>query len=700
MRIEKFGSLENIVTAVYYTWTKGSVLYPPEWNVDSEHSVDLSIVPEASKIEYKSSSNSIKLKDFKEYSYKYFPKKGKYGDFDILDLYGDETRELIGTNPSDIEKISTFAVPSIYTNEKVDTSEIGYFKTKVLSGGRVVCQLAAPEGCYKIELYTEALDMNGSNGNCVNGKILAAEYDNKIRLSFTKKPVISIFLGPEKDNILNPASFYYKGNIDVTRTPGIITVKEYRKLLEEIVCSKVVTIVSVSGEVENFTINTVQDSFYESHDPLRNLSDLVLRNDEWYGSKDSISQVGVRRGSLYDLGTGTLLGNKITSSTPILDSKKKLLSQIRGYSQDHTYNRGDVVVVGKTKYVSVADNNKGNQPLVSSEWILETDFLDTFTKIINVFVLPTEGGVSSKAYLIYDGGKSKTLEFTPGYGFEFKWDESRGLGNSRLTNGEEQLILGEDFKYVELLDDKTGKLSRFITILKWEKLLETEKLFICPVENNKEVEIRLLYNNLYYYLDNNKNPKLSKFPEESQKYSYKDIYFNGQPISGKELLTSLSATSELTKIGTQNLETLYLSVSGVEASYTYSDLTTSTELLPEVEDNVFEDNVISSKVTYTILVKDREYRCKVYFNTEKWEVEDSCPIAYYEKPLSVRFYPIQNTTSLKNIELYHQDGGEWVKFHTYLPGDDVFTEEDGIVTLTIPGNLVTNELKIFINVNE
>lgn len=698
MRIEKFGSLESIVTVVYYTWTRGNILYPPEWNADSENSVDLSFIPEASRIEYKSSSSSIKMKDFKEYGYDYFPEKGKYKDYDILDLYGDEARELIGADPSDIEKISTFAIPSIYTNEKLDTSEVGYFKTKVLSGGRVVCQLSAPAGCYKIELYTEILDLEG-NGNCSNGKILAAEYENKARIEYTKKPIISIFLGPDKDNILNPSSFYYKGNIDVTRYPGKVTVKEYKKLLEEITCSKVVTIVSVNGEVENFTINTVQDSFYESQDPLRNLSDLVLRNDEWYGSKDSISQVGVRLGSLYDLGTGTLLGNKITSSTPILDSKKKILSQVRKYSQDHAYNRGDVVSVGKTRYVSVSDNNRGNQPLISPEWLLEEDFIGTFTKIINIFVSPKVGGFSSKGYLIYDSGKPKTIEFTPGYGFEFRWNETTGLGNSKLTNGEVELIIEEDFKYVEFLDNKTGKLSRFITILKWDKLLETEKLYICPVENNKVCDIRLLYKNQYYYLGEDKSPRLSKFPDNSQKYSYKDIYFNNQPISGKELLSSLSATSESSKIGTQNLETLYLSVSGVEALYTYSDLTTSTELLPEVENNVFEDSVVSSRVIYTILVNDREYRCKVYFNTEKLEVEESCPIAYYEKPLTIRFYTINNS-SLGNVELYHYNQGEWVKFQTYLPGDDVFTEEDGIITLTIPENLVTNELKIFINVNE
>ena len=89
MRIEVLGNLDNVVTAIYYTW-KGNLLFPPKWDVTSGYFVPEDLVPQAEIIQYKSSSSSIDLKDFKEYNYKLFPDKGKYSDYNIMDLYGDK----------------------------------------------------------------------------------------------------------------------------------------------------------------------------------------------------------------------------------------------------------------------------------------------------------------------------------------------------------------------------------------------------------------------------------------------------------------------------------------------------------------------------------------------------------------------------------------------------------------------------------
>lgn len=701
MRLKKTGSLDGVVAAVFYLWDGTSNLFPPEWSIDPEHSVSSDDIPKAAFIGYKSSGNSIKWGDFKEYEYKIFPKKGKYGDFDILDYFGDEAREIIGADPVDIEKISEYAIPTITTDNKLDKSPYWYFKSRVLTSGKSLTQFEAPEGCYKIELYDQEINFEGK-GNCVGGIIADADYLGKTKdLEYIVEPIITIYLGPGKENILCPLRYYYDQDIDVDRV-SMSTAKEYRKLVEEILFSKVVTLVSVSEDVESISINTSQTSFYDSKDPLKNLSKIALRNDEWWSSKGSINQVGIKGGSLYDLTSGTILGNKKLTNTPILDSKLELLQNLE-FSYDHTYNKGELCEIGGLKYVSIVDSNRGNQPMVSPEWILEEDFTATFTKTINIFASPINSGVASKAYLVYDSGRSKSFEFTPGYGFEFKWDSKTGtLGGSKLTNGVVDLVEGVDYKYVEREDLETKKLTRSITILAWDKILETEKIVVCPVIKSRDCNIRLLYKNQYYYLDSNSTQRLKKNPDVAvgETYEYSDITLNGS-LSG-EIMNSLLATSTSTLIGVSGIGSKYYSVEGVKATYTYSDFTEKVVDLREKEEGVYEDTEISSKVIYTILVQDREYKCRVYFNTEEWEVEESCPVLYYNKPLIIRFYPISDI-ELRNVGIYNYVNGEWRLLMLFNPEEDslhLFEVEDGIVTFKIPEVFTKEELKIFINVNE
>lgn len=683
MRTEVLGNLDSVVTAVYYIW-KGNLLFPPEWNISVGKFIPTEIIPKAEVIQYKSSSSSIDWKDFKEYNYKLFPDKNKYTDYNIMDWYGDKAREYIGHDPEDIEKFSKYALPTIYADQEEDIDITGYFKSKVLSSGKAVYQFQAPENCYKIELYSEVLD--SVRGNAAGNIIADTGYESKGTLLYSKHPVISIFLGPTNDNILNPDKFYYGNNGRPSEMKVLTTASEYRKLIEEITCAKVITLVSSVGgasiEESSISINISQTCFYDSKNPLRNLKTIALRNDEWQSSVNSVNQIGVKNGGLYDLTAGTLIGNEKITKTPILDFKRKLVNSGKSYAQDHTYSKGDVITLGHAEYISVTDNNKGNQPLISPTWILKSNFDSSFTKSIDLIITPLYSGHSSKSSLTYTSDSiNKSFEFVPEHGFELNQDTFLNKPDA-IRTGAENLIVDVDFEYQETLSIE-GKVTRKIIIKDWEKILKTGKIIISPEVKSKKCFIRLLYKDKYYYLFD--IPRLEKYPT-NQYISGNDIYLNSKAITNEEMLNVLSATSSSSSLDISRLNTEALSVSDIIANYTYSDLSTKEVYLKRNNDT-FLDTEISSEVVYTICMEDRKYNCRVYYNTENWEVEETCPVGHYNMPLTIRFYSI-NVVPLKKVTVYDETGDHLL----YSFSNVTFTE--GIYSVTIPAILENH--KIFI----
>lgn len=758
MRLESNGSLENIVSVVYYIWNSTKPLFPPLWAKDSSQYVPADNVPVATIVHYRS-SQGIKNKDFKEYDYKLFPNKEKYGDYDIMDIYSNSARELIGNDPSDIEKLSTFAIPTIAVNTRYDSDKgYGYFKCKTLSGGKTIYQLEAPEGCYKIEMYNTILDK--TTGNCsYYGCILNTSYAdccfdgiNSKEVVFSALPVVSIFLGPERTSKLCPDSFYYGGVVDSDRKAGL-TLKEYRALMEEITCNKIVTVVSDSsgGDVSVVYINTPQNSFYDSKDPLRNLSNIALRNDEWHNSKNCICQAGIKNDSLYDLTTGTLLGNKKSIYSPILNSKKELLDQLRTYCPEHTYMKGDIVQVGKYDYVSVVDNNIDHHPMVSPEWVKKEDFVETFAKTINIFVDPVEGGTTSKAYIIYDSGKQKSFTFVSGYGYGFSLDNGKLSG--KVTNGKEELVRGNlddsntDY-YYEQTESSDGSVVRKFVIPEnqWDKILETRKIVICPEVRERGCQIRFLYDNYdnarvsqlyekdtenmklslenyYHYLKEGQSIKLEDNINVS--FSLEDIVINDHSADGGGLSDLTPSPESPAKFSLTKLESKYYTVTGMKAKYTYSTgLTEEVDLAFDENEGCYIDSTKSSDVIYTILIQKKKFRCRVYYNSEIWEVDNACLYGYCGMSLSFNFYLIDQSKNwqnvLKEIDVYKPslssarvysrtekailNEGDTVKGNIF---EQVGVTEDGIkiIRCTVPykdakDTFDEQDIKIFINENE
>lgn len=679
IRLEKNGKLglDNVISAVYYCWKEGQVLFPPAWNYGDKTKMNVSDIPKGKLIHYKSSGNSIKLKDFKKYDYEFFLDNDKFSDFDIMDLFSDNERSLVGHIPSDIEKFTSYSVPTIYTNSREDINTDGYFKAKRLSGGRTVYQFEAPEGCYKVELYSQ--DITLSSGNTKNNRLLDTSFNGKSSEVFKYEPIMSIYLGPTKNNKLNYNSMYYNSDIDIERETITKTAREYRELIEEITCAKIITLISTSDSDEIYSINTPQSSFYESKNPLRNLKEVVLRNDEWYGSRDCITQFGIKKGSLYDLVSGNLLGNKLIKTTPILKEKTELLNN--KYSVNHVYMKNDVVTVGENEFISVADNNLGNYPAISTYWILKSEFDNTFSKTVDIIVDPKDSTIVSKAFLVYDAGKSVSFTIKPGYGYEFK--ESANTLENTLYIDDKTLLNPRYFTYFRTVNID-GEITRTITINDWGELLRTSKLIVRANAKFKEFSFRLQYNGLYYdYFVGNK-------PEKIAVGSVK-VNGNTTPIKSKndKILQDIKLTDTDTVLDLDSFDTDFIKLAGVKASYTFADYSTKDDLLVKGSDEFnFVDPTASSAVVYTIVLEDRLCDCRIFYNTEVWEFENPCPDLIYGEDIVFRYYALDSSNrSIKQLKVVmsNEDNDRTL----VLSGDrGTKSVENGIQTYTIPKNIL------------
>lgn len=853
MRIEQKGSLDNILCAVYYCWDKNSPtssVFPPPWYKDSTHDVPIEYLQHYKYIRYRSSSNTIKSKDFKEYNYKLFPDKGKYSDFDIMDLYGDEVYGLTLFNPLDNEKISLYGFPTIYSTSTLDGTHLvaGFFNTKTNNYGEIIYQFEVPENCYKVELYDKVLmtfspitgtvEISEYTGNCIltyssktpDPVIVNVDYkDKSSALKVIHEPVVSIYFGPERNNNRNSSNMYYKNTPDSGRVSIDKSVKDYLSKYEEITSNKVVTLISKNGKLGTSEINIVHDSFTSAKDPMKNLNKVALRNDEWWSSVQSINQVGERESGLYDLTSGTLIGNREhkENDTPLLRYKKSIVKEINRFSRDHTYMKGDTATVQDKEYVSIIDNNRGNYPAISPYWIVNHDFEATFSRTINIKVDPEQSGIVNKKFINYEEGTFVSLIFTPNPGYEFGYDDGKfnptGIGQIRLdgkvgstvpeplknsstdewrywiievsegetytitgrggtisrlwafadkdnkiisaseaqvdakdlqliapanakylyinnstvyndnpsvigkdrknfigelSSGTEKLVLGEDYTYSQTTVN--GKITRNITIKSWEKLLKTNKLIIKTEARKKSLDVRIKLSDKYYYLLNSSSSsfaRLLKKPDSNVYFDYSDVLLNGDELQAKSLSNLLEADAEGIKLNLSKFENEYYVVESVTATYTNPSGETEDAILDEIDPSskTYIDNVISSKVVYTINLKKHEYKCKIYFDAELWEVEDPCPIAYYNEPLSFRFYPIDETKNWKNIlkevylnkykvgRIYNELNEVWSDGTKFLVEDP----ETGLITCTVPKTLdgtvnsgITfdeQDIKIFIN---
>lgn len=460
-----FGDIE---TAVFYRFNK---YIPDTIPSGQEDTIIKDFISD--RIKYKAGKSVLDDGDFIEYGLSYLIEKKKFNDTFKLNLLDNFSKELIGKNVDDLEKLeNSLLVTGSYSNED-ELSIYSYFNSGLISNQTFLSFLVPGadsngNGYWKIELYEETLS---SNNDIVEG-FVDYDYLTKFGINTEISPVLTITLGPEPNIKNNLSKKYYPFDPKlVNKVSGVLLeLGEFKNLEEEINHSKFIGML-FSSDNKKVDINLSYKAWSDSNNPNRNMNKYLLRNDYFFSSRDSIKVVDKLENTefWYDLNSGTLVGNKETDlkNCPLL--KNKLGKIGSEFSPFRTYNKGELVEYNKDTWKSLKDGNLGENPMISSNWILlDSDNIKIPRILVSIY--PKNSGYSTPSgYLtISDNTKEKEFNLIENNGYKIK--------KSNICSYEIGSPLPETDYSFKTTTDKEGNIINTVTIKNWEKILESNKL--------------------------------------------------------------------------------------------------------------------------------------------------------------------------------------------------------------------------------
>lgn len=407
---------------------------------------------EYSKVQYRSNSSLLYDRDFSEYNFLYEITKDKFNDDFLVNYLGEKTLSLIGKNSNSLEKIESNIFPTLSRENWIDNDK--YFGTTLISN-QIFALFKAGIGIKRLELYEGVIDRNNTKGK---SKFIDTDSLSSLEIEQTATPNFILILGEssETDEVSN-----------------LVVEKE---LQDEISGEKMIwMLISNNSEVEK--VNLSYKSWVDSINPNRNMNKYLIRNDEYWSTKDSVGIVETIQDLpeiLIDTNSGTLLGNeKIDESKLlILKNKKTWIEQFKGsnkylnYFPYTTYKIGDKVILGDKVWESVANNNFNNNPVLSSKWIL-SEYLNINKPIrVVVSITPENGGTCNPIGIISIPTTKTAVNFRiyPKPGYKLNEDIPCLLDEKNLI----PLPPSNNFSYNVPND--------LVTVINWEEILTTNHL--------------------------------------------------------------------------------------------------------------------------------------------------------------------------------------------------------------------------------
>ena len=202
----------------------------------------------------------------------------------------------------------------------------------------------------------------------------------------------------------------------------------------EIESNKIVWIVlGQDGLVRD--INLSYRAWSDSINKFRNLNQKLLRNDDFHKYLSDPEIIENEGGSnlWFDRNSGTLLGTQVVarSYTPILSDKLMSLADNKTYSPYVSYPKGSIVNWDGKEWVSLVDNNIGEQFVqLSNKWELKSRLLGLMQKYMNVVIKsddPSGFGIISNRSFPYEENVTYGIKFSirlnPGILFKGIWPE-------------------------------------------------------------------------------------------------------------------------------------------------------------------------------------------------------------------------------------------------------------------------------------
>ena len=624
----------DIGIAVFYKWHSYIPNELPENEQDLNNLINLC---KYDKLLYRGSKQSTSFVDFSEYSFSYNLEKLKFNDQLLINLLDNESKELVGKNIDDLEKINTIMFPTITETE--EDYDIEFFGSSIISGQTLLILEAdgtdvnKNPGHYKLELYESNIESN----NEIYGGFIEVELLKKLGIEITHRPVMTIILGPENKVANNSTDMYFPYDsmlVDKDKNTRL-DLLDYRKLYEEITKYKSIWILLSQDDSTIESLNLSYRSWTDSINPNRKMNEHTIRNDEYYSTRNNLKIVEKKEGTeiWYDKNSNTIVGNKLEEYHPILDLKLSKLEK-RGniYSPNVKYNLGDRIVIEDQSWTSISSNNLGNSPITSNNWILSDYINNIFTTRLFVSVSPTNSGSSSPSGSItVDSSSSKTFYITPNLGY--KLIEYLDPPNpSPVSNGMNYLYANWNY----------GNNENEIVIEQgaWVNLNTTGKLVFNFDYVGCNVSFKAILDSVIYTYDQ-WNDILSGFKLDKIKINEEDQEI--EPVFDKNNKINLSPNDKITYLFT-NLDRYSVS----EISKENTDLV----IVPELKDNrpLFSDIIDSNEISYILYLVDKTLTISV-IESVGFEVSNLVSNITYGEDYTIQFYGESfRQLSVKNTE--------------------------------------------------
>lgn len=430
-----------------------------------------------SKVLFRSSSSLLYNMNFSEYDFSYNIEKNKFNDKFLINNIGNKTIELFNESTNTLEKLEKIIFPTLGNEEWQNSNK--YFGTTLINN-QIFALLFAEAGISKIELYKDFIK---KNTDYVYDKQNVKEYnfidiDTLVSSNITPiaTPYFTIILGQTDDNTDNN------------------TILE-KELEDEISDEKAVwMLISSNNKVKE--VNLSYKSWIDSINPNRNMNKYLIRNDEYWSTKNHVNIVNkVDHINIFvDSTSNTLLGNtKVDDSKLlILNKKKSRVNLFRNNNLDYpeyykytNYKKGDKVYYSGELYESLSNNNFNESPIISTKWILSSVLSNIKSIRVIVSVYPQVGGISDPIGVIsipsIDSETFFHINSYPGYVLDDK------IPCLISTNPLIPLQSGGVYDY--------NVPENLIIVKNWEKILQTNQLFF----NFKFVGTKI---NLFAEIDN------------------------------------------------------------------------------------------------------------------------------------------------------------------------------------------------------
>lgn len=469
MKIKTSKGLEDISTAVFY---RRHPFIPTNISAMTSDLVYKLLEDSTStEVYHLGSLSTSDLLDFAEYDFSFEPDKGRFLNILKLNYLDAYSKNIIGYDTKENTRLNDIIFPQISSNPiyakanaavngdpsysyqpilpRPDSVSEKFFGAIEVSHQTIALLKVSGEineglydGVYKIEIYNDHI-----KGNCQRKYKVGSpessideyregfiEWDalkqvDIMGMDITKTvpngPVITIYLGPQPEHknieIDKRCSWFYKEGL-LYENKGSLEIdnREYEGLMHELSDEKIIWFLISSDGTAN-EINLAYKAWTDCRTKHRNMNQYLLRNDEFFSTKDSIDMfhsflIDLEKENeiLYDSTSNTVLGTKriLTSQLPILNERRNKGNKL-GWSPHITYRKGDKVSInmigwdGKplkyNTFRSLTDENRGNDPRYSTQWIKDT--VDITSEFYRFFVgsnITGAGSISPSGTMIFE----------------------------------------------------------------------------------------------------------------------------------------------------------------------------------------------------------------------------------------------------------------------------------------------------------